>query len=180
MNVNLLAYTAIDGIPTMTDSEVMGLFDRMVEDKTVWHVFYDGSVKTREQFLHMMKHGHNQLFLVSVDREVAGIIWLNDFDSKRAYFHFCFFSNVWGQELPDVGRHCVMELLYMKRNDGYVFDALMGLTPEPNRLAHKWCKAMGFTVLGTMPKACWYERRKMSVPGTYYYVERGEYGQKGR
>lgn len=177
MDVNLLAYTAIDGIPTMTDSEVMGLYGRMEEDGTADTVFYDGSVRSAEDFLNAMKKGLNRLFMVSIDRGVSGVIWLNDFEVRRAAFHFCFFSNAWGKDLVKAGKKCVIYLLNMENGDEYpIFDALTGLVPIINERANEWCLKMGFSVLGTLPKASWIHSLQKSVPGTIYYVERGHYG----
>lgn len=122
MEITMLGYSAFDGIPTMTDSEVMGLYDRMVKDGTNETVFYDGSAYDAESFLSLMKHGLNQLWVVSLDRDVIGVVWLNELQRKSAAFHFCFFSNAWGADTVAIGKKIVMDLLNMKSSSGYVFD----------------------------------------------------------
>ena len=173
MDIRLLPYTAIDGIPTMTDSEVMSLFDLMEDDATVETVFTDGSLTSANDFLLTMKMGLNKLYVVQVDKKVAGIVWLNGFEVKSAMFHFCFFSNAWNMDLVKVGKICVLELLNM--GDSF-FDILTGVVPVINERANEWCRKMEFSVLGTLPSACWIESQKKSVPATIYYVERGKYG----
>ena len=171
MDVTLLPYTAIDGIPTMTDSEVMSLFDLMEDDGTAEVVYADGSITNSKGFLMDMKMGLNKLYVVQVDKEVAGIIWLNNFDFRSSMIHFCFFSSGWKFDLVKVGKTCVLELLNMN-----FFDILTGVVPVINERANEWCRKMGFSVLGTMPSYCWIESQRKSVPGNIYYVERGKYG----
>jgi len=179
MGVNLLTYSAIDGIPTLTDSEVMGLYEQMEMDGTSETVFYDGSVMGAHDFLRTMKHGNTRLFVVSLEREVAGVIWLTDFEARRAAFHFCFFSNAWDSDLVFVGTECVSEILNMQNGSGEpIFDALTGIVPEFNKKAIAWCEKMGFEVLGILPSGCWVSRLQKSVPGTVYFVERGRYGKR--
>jgi hypothetical protein len=177
MIVTLLAYSAIDGIPTMTDSEVRGLYERMEADDTAETVFYDGSVLNADDFLKTMKHGMTQLFMVSVDREVAGAVWLTDFEVRRASFHFCFFSNVWEMDLVDIGKECVCQILNSERLSVPMFDCLTGIVPVTNKRAIGWCEKMCFSVLGTLPNGAWIRREQRSVPATVYYVERGNYGK---
>ena len=178
MDISLIAYSPIDGIPTMTDSEVRGFYSRMESDGTAETVFADGSIRSADAFLNIMKHGHNQLFVAIVDKEASGIIWLNNFEIKMASFHFCFFSNAWKKDVVEIGQYCVRKILNMTRDDEFLFDALTGVVPSTNKRAQKWCKKMGFTVIGIVPCGAWISALGKSVPATIYYVERGIYGQR--
>jgi len=177
VETTLLAYSAIDGIPTMTDSEVRGLYERMEADGTADTVFYDGSVMSADDFLKTMKHGMTQLFMVSIDNEVAGAVWLTDFEVRRAAFHFCFFSNAWKKDLVDAGKECVTQILNAERLSVPMFDCLIGIVPATNRAAQIWCHKMRFRRIGVLPKGAWIQREQRSVPATIYYVERGNYGK---
>lgn len=174
----LLPYTALDGIPTFTDSFIRGLFERMDREGLVDRVFYDGGVTSPEAFLQMMKHCVNHLYVIEFRGEIAGMCWLNNFSSRRAEFHFCFFSNLRGQDAVDVGRGAVCDLLYMEDSAGNpFFDMLYGTTEVGNKPARYWCKKMGFDYLGEVPSMLWNANLKKSVPADFWYVERGRYGQ---
>ena len=174
---SLVAYTAVDGIPTFTDSFIMGLFDRVQDEGLFQSLFYDGETKTANDFLSMFKFGSNQLFVLVIEKEVAGIVWLNNFEVRRAEFHFCFFKNLRGKRSFEIGKKVVLELLNMEANGKPMFDLLTGLTPENNRAARLWCKKLGFKTLGAIPSAVYdhYQSGK-SIPGIVSYVERGVYG----
>ena len=175
----LLPYTALDGIPTFTDSFIRGLFERMSEEKLVERVFYDGTVTTSDQFLQMMKHGINRLFVIEFKEEIAGLCWLNNFSTRRAEFHFCFFSNLRGLDAVTVGRDVVCDLLYMEDAAGNpVFDLLFGMTEVDNKPARFWCKGMEFGYMGVLPSAVWNAGLQKSVPAHFWYTERGKYGRQ--
>jgi hypothetical protein len=175
MNTLLLPYTTVDGMPTFADSFVRNLFNRMVEDDTAKSVFFDGSVKDPDEFLNIMKFGNNALWIVSVDEEISGVVWLNNFEQKRASFHFCFFSNVWGKDTVSIGKKCVLTLLELKSNGEYDFDLLTGLVPLRNEKAIKWCQEMNFEIIGRLPCSVWNAEEQKSEDGIIFYVERGKY-----
>jgi hypothetical protein len=175
----LLPYTAIDGIPTFTDSFIRGLFERMDGEGLAERVFYDGAVTNPDAFLAMMKHGMNRLFVIEFRGEIAGCCWLNNFASRRGEFHFCFFDNLRGQDAVGVGRDVVCDLLYMEDSAGNpIFDLLFGMTEVANKPAEFWCRKMGFEYLGIIPSVLWNANLKKSVPAHFWYVERGNYGRQ--
>ena len=156
MKTTLLPYTAIDGISTFSDTAIRSLFVRMQDEDLVERVFYDGETRTPEDFLRMMKFGINRLFVIRTEDGIGGVCWLNNFDHRRAEFHFCFFSNLRGQDAVDVGKQAVIELLYLEDGSGNpLFDLLFGMTETSNIPAVKWCEAMGFETMGILPSAVW-------------------------
>lgn len=177
-NWDLVAYAANDGIPTFTDSFIKGLFVRMQQEGLIGMVFFDGSAKVPDDFLKMMKFGRNKLFIIEFKGKLGGCCWLNNFEMRRADFHFCFFSALRGQDAVEVGKGVVLELLNMKNGSGeFIFDLLVGLTPTTNEAAIRWCRRMEFSSMGVLPSAAWDAALGKSVPGLISYVERGIYGQ---
>lgn len=175
----LLPYTALDGIPTFTDSFIRGLFERMSQEGLVERVFYDGTITTPDAFLQMMKFNQISLFVIEFRGEIAGCCWLNNFASRRGEFHFCFFDNLRGQDAVGVGRDVVCDLLYMEDSAGNpIFDLLFGMTEVANKPAEFWCRKMGFEYLGIIPSVLWNANLKKSVPAHFWYVERGPYGRQ--
>ena len=171
----LKPYTLRDGIPTYPDSIIKGLYLKMEHDKTAREVFFDGCVRTADDFLHMMKFGQNRLWVIVVDEDIVGIVWLNNFEARYAWFHFCFYSNFWGKDTVGVGKRCVLELLNLEDEQGYMFDMLCGLVPENNINAINWCHKMNFETLGRLPCAAFNADLNQSETGVIFYVLRGKY-----
>jgi hypothetical protein len=180
----LVSYTELDGIATMGDSFIKSLFNIMEEEQLVDSVFHEGNVNNQEDFLNMMKFGKNSLYVI-IDKkagnipkrdQIGGIVWLNCFQMRSAYFHFCFFSNIRGEVAETVGEHAVLYLLNMKNMDNdYIFDVLIGTVPETNILARRWCNRMNFGKGGIIPNGKYIASLGKSVSCHIYYAERGEY-----
>ncbi len=175
MEINLLPYTTLNGMPTFTDSFIKSLFDQMVEDDTVKSVFFDGSVQSADQFLDMMKFSHNALFVLNVDSKISGVVWLNGFEQKSASFHFCFFSNIWGKDTVEIGKKCMKTLVELKTDGQYNFDLITGLIPVRNKKAIKWGEKINASILGRLPCSVWNAEEQQSEDGIIFYVERGKY-----
>lgn len=176
MRSYVLPYMVVDGVPTFKDSDLMGMFDKVVRDGTVEAIFFDGSVKTREDFAAMMKQSDVQFYGVYVkdSSTPVGFIWLDMFMQKTARGHFCAFSEYWGDAYK-IGHELLVRLLTMKDREGnYVLDAVYGFTPEDNEMALTATKAAGFKVAGTLPNAFYYESDKKSHPGVMMYYTRDE------
>jgi hypothetical protein len=171
----LFPYIPIDGIPTMTDSFIMGLYEKMAIEGLAHRVFIEGIVKNKEDFLYVMKFKKTRLFVLKKEENIGGIIWLNNFGVKTAEFHICLFSAIYGREFIKVGKKAVCMLLEMKCGENYLFDMLFGVVPESNTLARSWARRMGFKILGMMPNALFDANHGYSIPGEYFYVERGQY-----
>ena len=180
----LLPYTAFDGIPTLTDSFVVELFVRMEDEGLADKVFHQGEISKPEDFLKMMKFGNNSLYVIIQEDsgrkpkadDIGGVVWLNCFQERKAYFHFCFFSNIRGTEAIVVGKYAVLYLLNMEDESGdFLFDVLVGVVPETNVLARRWCNRMGFGKAGIIPSGEYIASLNKSVSSYIYYTERGEY-----
>ena len=146
--VNIIPYIIFDGVPTFKDSDILNLWDRMVEDNTVNHVFQDGSIKTRNEFLKAMKSTENFLILIYWKEELSMIMWANRFQGNFAQNNFCCFKNLWGKS--KVIQECARTgTSYLFKNLG--LDMLLGMTPKNNRLAIRAVRASGATIIGSLP-----------------------------
>jgi hypothetical protein len=180
MEIKLLPYTAIDGIPTFTDSFIRGLYQRMAEEDLAEATFYDGTIRDAEGFLSAMKFGKNQFYVIAYKRETVGCVWLNNFQIRSAECHFCFFSNLSGRETIEVGQHIITEIVNMETVNGEpVFDVIVGITPTNNLAAIRFCRRLGFGIVGTMPHAVYDAKVGKSVEAQICYIERG-YGKERR
>lgn len=176
MRTYIVPYMHIDGVPTFRDSSIMEMFDKMERDGTVDSVFFDGSVRTREEFLRRMRQPGIQLYGVFVkDSDVpVGFIWMEMFGKRTARGHFCAFSEYWGDAYK-IGHEILVILLSMRDSDGnYVLDAIYGFTPKDNTLALGALEAAGFKVAGTLPNAFYYESLDRACDGVMMYFTREE------
>lgn len=155
--MNLATYTNMN----FKDSEIMGLYDKMVSEGTSDIVFYDGIIKNREMFLSEMKSNRCKLHIL-FDKEPIAIVYLNMFEGRTARFHFCAFSKIWGGEAIKAGRFICGEILNYKYEEDYIFDALTGRIPVSNKKAVEYLKKMGAVIAGKIPLGIWNERNKKS------------------
>jgi hypothetical protein len=171
--INLIPYIEVDGIRTLTDSQVMGLYDRMEKDGSHRAVFSTGDIKNRNDFLRYMKQRGVLLHVIHVGKETAGINWLDNFDRKTAFMHFCVFSEFWG-DTEFIGRQTLQQLIHMKGADGdFVFDLFKGLVPVWNTRAIDFSLECGGVNLGTVPKAVWNHEKGASEDAAFIYFTRG-------
>ncbi len=168
--MNLIPYIEIDGQRNFKDSEILLLYDRMVEDGTVNTVFQDGIINCREDFLHEMKTS-SRLHIV-VDEEPVSIVWLNRFEGKTARLHFCFFKKAWGERSVEIGRFICRELLQYQIEGEYIFDALIGRIPAGNKAAIGFFKKVGVEFIGELPEGHWNDFKKRSESCFVVYINR--------
>lgn len=177
MKIELIPYMLIDGIPTFKDSEIMGFYARMEEEGTAPTVFSDGTINNALDFLAVMKSSLNMLFIIFVDGEQSGVMWLNRFEARFARLHFCLFSNQWGKNSIPIGTEVRRIVMNWKDKEGnYLYDLLLGIIPSSNRVAIRYVKKCGGVIQGEIPNTA-IEKGK-SVSGTViYYKRRGDHGE---
>lgn len=146
----ILPYCVRDGIPTMRDSEMAGLFDAMAEAGTARTVFYDGTVNNRDEFVREMKRRDTHLFVVRERETLLAFFWLNTLEGRSARIHFCGFRPLFGRSSA-VARECLKRTLHMRAGADFVLDTLIGVTPVENRLAVRMLKRAGMIPVGVIP-----------------------------
>jgi len=174
LELSLYPYIVNDGIPTLKDSQLLRIFQKMEEDGTLDTVFYESKI-TFPTFLAMFKNPDNALWVITDAGIPVGIVWLNNMRERSAQIHFCLFKEVWGEKSVEVGKWVVKELIHLKDRDGYfLFDVITGLTPTTIKAA-KWIFLTGMKKVGEVPNACWIDDQTTSVPGVVSYVTRDFY-----
>lgn len=151
MELKIFPYYENDGMRTFRDSDIMALYDRMVQDNTANTVFSTGDIKDRVDFLRYMRSPGTLLYLLEVDKELVAITWLNRREHKSAFNHFCVFSNFWGKDTVALGKATLTKLINMADQNGFVFDVFFGMVPASNERAIKFAQACGGVKLGTVP-----------------------------
>lgn len=137
-------------------------FSAMKNDRTVRPTFYDGTVKTVDEFIDDLCRPGSLPYAVFWQGNPAGVAWLNSVEGKSARGHFVFFSRVWGRDRArKIGRGIYESFLNYKDANGFLFDVIIGITPKNNILAWKGAIASGAQMVGTIPHGVWlhYENR---------------------
>jgi len=167
-NVKIVPYVEVDGIRTFQDSTIIGLFERVVSDGIFDTIFYEGTVDSKEAFLTMMKGNGAILYLLLIEKEIIGFVWLNRFEGKTAHLHFCTFKNTWGTgKNVGIGRFTLRQLINMG-----CFDLFVGWLPVWNTHAINFVKACGAKTAGIIPNAVFNSKSGKSEPAEFIYLTR--------
>lgn len=142
------------------------VFDRIVEDGLLASLFYDGGVRTRDEFLDEMSRPGTLPFVVMRGKDVAAFSWFNCILGRSARAHFAIFREFWGRKIRvSLGRNFYRYVLSRKDAEGHLFDCVYGITPENNPLAWKTALQSGWRLIGTIPSCVFLADTKMSVGG---------------
>lgn len=130
--------------------------EKMVQEGLFGAVFHDGSVQTLEEMQDYMLRPGQMPFAVFADSgELAAFVWLNRYEWRSARGHFVFFKKFWGRaQSVHLGRSIFEYLLQLKDAEGYLFDVLIGITPQNKPLAWRRAIECGARLIGTIPHYC--------------------------
>ena len=139
----------------LTEPALEMLWAKIQADGLAETLFYDGSVRSEYDFICSMMNRNTCPYLVTCDGKFALFSWLNGAEGRAMRIHFTMFKESWGgkRNAVDVARHFVSYVLTLKDADGYLLDALYGLTPTSNRLACRFVQRAGMDKIGILPNA---------------------------
>lgn len=177
-DVELLAYEAIDGVPTLKDSQVLLLFRKAKAEGTLKWILYgiNYDAMTEEQFLNWFKFGACKMWVVLWKGKLVGWIWIDDIRLKAGRLHYNFFRWAIKEGITGyVGRQCLKHFLNLKGRDGnHVFDVIRGETPSFNKLAVGYLKKLGMTIVGSIDQMAWSFDRQKAYPMIISYTTRDQ------
>ena len=172
--MKITPYIEIDGIRTFTDTFIKSLYSRIVAEGTDKIVFYDGGIKSGEDFLAYMKCGQNFLLVIENETDISAILWINKILYRTCYAHFCGFNGSIGAGSVDVGRFAMNHMFGVTDDSGQpCFETVLGLIPSWNIVGIKWLKKVGLVEIGKIPNALWDEQENKSVDGTLLHITKG-------
>ena len=161
----IIPFTYFDGIPTLKDSDITGIYERLALDGTAQSIFRDGQVSDKGQFLAHIKSGSVMAGAMSV----GGIAWLNRIEKRKAHVHFAIFKEHWGKRSVSMGIEWVKYFM-----DLGIFDMFWGLIPSDNKKALRWVEYIGgHVVQEEIPCAIYDARIGSSVSAKFGYFKRG-------
>lgn len=173
-NLEIVPYIEIDGIRTFTDSDILSIYDRII-DEGKEYVFKDGTVCDRFVFLETMKNGQTALYVIYYKKKLLGIMWLNRFEGRLARAHWCTFDGFSAKQKIQAGRYANEKIMDMKDTKGdYVFDLLLGYTPISNSQAIQFIRLCGGITGEAIPGLIWNSKEGESEPGVISYYSRAQ------
>lgn len=91
------------------------------------------------------------------DGEPVGMFWLNGFQGRTAQMHFCVYSAYHAQAV-EIGRAALDWLGEL----GWL-SSVYGVTPVTHRHVIPYITALGFSIIGRLPGACYIQRKDKYV-----------------
>lgn len=144
----------MNGRWTLPDETVLSVAEQSISDGTFKTVFMEGDVRTKEEFLMLMRNPRNFPVFAFIGLDVIGVGWLNNISVNRAFGHFLFLSRAWGQETTAAGRMMLDYWVSFPSDDtgAPLLDVILGSVPETNHRAVNFAKRIGLQYLGRVPR----------------------------
>jgi len=171
----IVPYVKVGDEWSLNMAVVAHIFRKMDDARLTGKVFYDELLKNDTQFLYMIQRSDHVVNMVFEGEACVAVTWLNRFGPNYAYANFVMFPEVWGPSTKEIGKK-VMDYWFGLQNDNGqpIFDVLIGETPAVNRLAVRYIKQMGWTILGTIPKMGHGNNPDKRCGNVISYIEREE------
>lgn len=168
MNIEIIPYTVVDGIPLFRDSQILALIDRSERDGTLSAIFYGDSKYTKHDFLSKVKHsGLCELYVATCDGEPAGFVLVDNIRYRHGHGHFCVFSEYWGKEVLTEISHAMLRYLFRW------YSVLIGIVPVDNERAIRFSeRTLGMKMLTVIPRYFYNDTIQDDVDGVMLCVER--------
>jgi len=158
---------------SISDDEIMGYYDQIVEEGMSDIVFYNKVDYTREDFLETVKSPGVFFYLVKYNGEVCGGAMLDGFQAKMAFAHYYTMKKTWGTGLNvTLFREVVRSLLTIETENGYLFDLIVGITPVWHVKGNRFNEKIGGVEACTIPNIIYNATKKISEPGKIFYFTR--------
>lgn len=144
---------------SLTPVDLFDLYELIRKDTILWKtLWYDGPPEEHKDFLDRVK----KWWFVRVrtsDNGTVGTFWLNGYMGRTAQIHFAIFEEHRANAV-EIGKATLQWL-----EDLGWLHSLYGLTPVTHRHVFPFIQAIGFQLLGTVPGACWIERKEKFIAG---------------
>lgn len=156
------------------------VFSRLKDEKTFSTVYSDGTVSSENEFIRDVLRPGSLPFLVFWEGKEAAFCWLNTFEGRSARMHFVLFRSSWGRKTSrELCRSTMEYLLTLKDGRGYLFDVIVGYTPQSNALAWKLTLDCGAVDVGIIPHGLFDSRMGKSIDARVVAMTRERLGLEG-
>ena len=154
-------YGEIDGVKNFSNSQIMSIWDKIVEEGKEDYVNRIAKDWTREDFLKSVKSNKFDFWIFIDGKRLFGIVWVIR-KGKRAELHWCTFKGF--KNIIKYGKWITSFIM-----DFYKLDVLYGFTPENNKLALKYLDKIGWSKGGVLPRGSYSYKENKSTPAVLMY-----------
>jgi hypothetical protein len=165
-----------NGQMNIKDEVLAGIWNQMVSEQKAQKVFYNGYITSVYDFINFMRTGGVLPVLIvdSQEDELCHIAWISDYGDGHACLHHC--------SLGKFRRGAAKAILkyygeFKNTETGeFLFDTMVGITPENNEAAVRVARLMGFKLLSpAIPGLCndVYAGNRVGGIISYYQYNRG-------
>jgi hypothetical protein len=151
------------------------LVQEFKDEETFDQVFYEGTVKTADEFVQLMQNPSNVPVFLFKGKECFGCAWLNGSAGSMAFAHFCFKKAAWGDWTLLMGYMLMDYWFAFPGEDGPLFRFIFGMMPGFNKAATKYVERLGWEYLGSVPRMLKCEYRVGWASAEIYYISRLNY-----
>ena len=174
-DLRLVPYVLHEGQWTLPDHFLRLLVQEFKAEKTFDEVFYEGHIKTADEFVQLMQNPSNIPVMLFRGNECLGFAWLNGAAGNMAFAHFCFKKQAWGKWTLRMGRMLMDYWFSFPGKEGPLFEFIFGLMPGFNKAATKYVERLGWKYLGSVPQMLKCEYRTDRASAEIYYISRFDY-----
>jgi ribosomal protein S18 acetylase RimI-like enzyme len=149
--IGLIPYVKLGEQWTLPDELILSIARQCEQEGTFKRVFYEGHIRTPEDFLAMMQKPANVPAFLFRGQEPLGFAWMNGIAGNVAFAHFCFLKASWGRDTDKMGRILLSYWMSFDTGAGPLLDVIFGTVPATNERAVNYVQRLGFVRLGEVP-----------------------------
>jgi len=144
-------------------------FDRMVSEGTLGAVFFDGSVKSKDDFDALLSGSTVASYAGYYGGGLSFFFWLDRFEHRTAYIHFGAAKAENYRNAIKIGEAVISHVF--QRSSGAI-DMLIARIPTRNKQAIRCVELFGGHRCGTLPFGVWLDDEKRMGPAEIMYFTR--------
>ena len=166
----VIKYEQIDGVPNFAHSNVIAVYDRIIDLGYFDLVFYNRTPTnfTARHFLSMFISGRYILYFLAKNKEIGAVCWIEPRLDKVADIHYTSLDKLDYPTLKQFGIEALKSILQE-------YNTLVGYAPKFNKPAMRFNKDIGMTRGGEIKEYCWLEKEKRYEDAVVFYTNRKIY-----
>lgn len=140
-----------DGSWSIPEVDMVLLYRQLEAEGLNNKMFPFGGINNEIDFIIWFRNHENSMQVVSDDEGPLMVFWINKKHKRSCYFHFSCLKRSWGtftKELFFVAANYIFGLKYEGKR---IFDVIIGQLDSRNRVAIRFLRSIGVTILGEIP-----------------------------
>lgn len=182
----IVPYTKIGDEWTIKDKALGYIWNKLVDEGTAKKVFNTGTIRCEDDFVRFMKSPNNTVMTEWIDNDIVFLGWVNNITNGSAFSHFICFKTIWGKRSRAAFRISLEYWFSFERDFGVpqhgghigygkkMFNTLIGLISDNNKVAVNMVKKCGVKVLGTIPNYSHDVYMDEPIGVTVCYIQQGD------